>query len=175
MIERSVFGVELLPLILHVGQCVVGRTLGVQHGEAVAHQLALSNERVLYLRACAARTGDNADLLDIAQGVQAGAVLRRWVILPDVGVVGEGRNGVPTAVHPMSRGAAAAIGQDVHQRLRAEADAFQRGRPVWFGQVLGRVVHSDIPRLPFGATVGETQWPVNVAQYGLYIAAVARV
>ena len=87
MIERSVFRVELLALRLHVVEAVVRRLLRIEHREAIAHQLAMFDQRALNRRAGAPGNGDDADLLLVAQAVETGATEGFWRIISEVGIV----------------------------------------------------------------------------------------
>src|SRR5438128_2108237 len=111
----------------------------IQGREPVAHQLALVDERVMHLCTRAARAADNADLLDIAQSLQAGAQLGSWIVQSDVRGVSQRSNGVASASQRMPGGADLAVLQDVDQGFRSKADALQRG-------LVGRlVIHADVP------------------------------
>ena len=61
----------LLALELNVSERVLGRTRSVEHSETISHELAVIDQCVLDYHAGAARTGDDADLIDISQTLQS--------------------------------------------------------------------------------------------------------
>ena len=46
MVQGGVLGVELLPLILHVSEGVLGWLRAIKHGEAIAYQFAVVDQRI---------------------------------------------------------------------------------------------------------------------------------
>ena len=138
VIERRVFRVELLPLVLHVGERVQRRPWAVEHGEAIAHQLAMVDQRALHHRGVASRTGDDADLFDIAQAVESAARLRVLIVLTDIIVFSECADGIGPAhqvAQRMARRTPAAIRQDIHQSFRTETDV-----RAWI-----HIAHAEVP------------------------------
>src|SRR5262249_36257090 len=75
VVQGRVLGVELLTLRLHIGQAVVRRRWAVEHSEAEPQALALLDQGALHGRRRAARARDDADVLDVAQAEEPGALL----------------------------------------------------------------------------------------------------
>ena len=155
MIERRIFGVELLALILHIGEAVVGRRRAVEHSEAIAHQLAVIDQRVLYLHAGAARTSDDTDLFDVMQREQTGALFGferyhfRCRSYHDhseriIAVSEREKNQTPCSVRP------GFIGN-------------RRGKPKTRGWC--QIENSNITGFTLGASVGQAQRALRPGQY----------
>ncbi len=97
MVERGIFRVILLPLALDVRDRIRRRWQTVEDREPVTHELAMVDEGVLHGDARSAGRSDDADLLVIAHGAQAGALLGDNIVEPDVRIVVDRGDGIVAA------------------------------------------------------------------------------
>src|SRR5262245_15301517 len=87
----------------------------------------MRDQLVLHLRAGAARRTDDADLLNVAQRIEAGATLGIRIVKPDVGVVVHRGELVVAAAQRVACRTRAAVGQRLEIEARADAHAFAYG------------------------------------------------
>ena len=85
VVKRAERGVVVLALGLHGLE--LGALRGIEHGEAIAHQRAMVDERVLHVLRRLSRHGDDADVVDVFQRMDACAIFWIGGSLPYVGAV----------------------------------------------------------------------------------------